>query len=81
MTADPHNLFLTRTTYRLLRAEYGAALIGQFVLALIHLGRIRWPVFISMFVYIDLIGYCRALSPTARRAAATFGMASMYSTT
>ena len=27
------------------------------VLALIHLGRIQWPVFISMFVYIDLIGY------------------------
>lgn len=54
---DSHNLFLTRTTYRLLRAEYGAALIAAVVLALIHLGHIRWPVFISMFVYIDLIGY------------------------
>ena len=54
---DSHNLFLTRTTYRLLRAEYGAALIAAVVLALIHLGHIRWPVFIGMFVYIDLIGY------------------------
>ncbi len=54
---DSHNLFLTRTTYRLLRAEYGAALIAAAVVALIHLGHIRWPVFIGMFVYIDLIGY------------------------
>jgi hypothetical protein len=48
---------LTRTTSRLLRAEYGAALLGAVVVALVHLGRIRWPVFIGMFVYIDLIGY------------------------
>ena len=54
---DSHNLFLTRTTYRLLRAEYGAALIAAVVVALVHLGRIRWPVFIGMFVYIELIGY------------------------
>ena len=54
---DSHNLFLTRTTYRLLRAEYLAALIGSIVLALVHLGDIRWPVFIAMFAYIDVIGY------------------------
>ena len=54
---DSHNLFLTRTTYRLLRAEYGAALVAAVVLALTHFGHIRWPVFIGMFVYIDLIGY------------------------
>lgn len=54
---DSHNLFLTRTTYRLLRAEYGAVLSAAAVLALIHLGHIRWPVFIGMFVYIDLLGY------------------------
>jgi uncharacterized membrane protein YvlD (DUF360 family) len=57
MIMDSHNLFLTRATYRLLRAEYGAALIAAVVVALIHLGHIRWPVFIGMFVYIDLIGY------------------------
>ena len=54
---DSHNLFLTRATSRLLRAEYGAALIAAVIVALIHLGHIRWPVFIGMFVYIDLIGY------------------------
>src|SRR5579859_7972191 len=57
MIMDSHNLFLTRTTYRLLRAEYGVALIAAVVLALIHLGHTRWPVFIGMFAYIDLIGY------------------------
>jgi hypothetical protein len=57
MIMDSHNLFLTRTTCRLLRAEYGAALIAAVAVALVHLGQIRWPVFIGMFVYIDLIGY------------------------
>ena len=38
---DSHNLFLTRTTYRLLHTEYCAALIAAVVLALIHLGHIR----------------------------------------
>jgi len=54
---DSHNLFLTRTTYRLLRAEYAVALGAAIVLAVTHLGDIRWPVFVGMFVYIDLIGY------------------------
>jgi hypothetical protein len=57
MIMDSHNLFLTRTTYRLLRAEYGTALLAAVAAALTHLGDIRWPVFIGMFVYIDLIGY------------------------
>src|SRR5260370_30638884 len=57
MIMDSHNLFLTSTTCRLLRAEYGAALIAAVVVTLIHLGHIRWPVFTGMFVYIDLIGY------------------------
>lgn len=54
---DSHNLFLTRTTNRLLRAEYAAALVVAAALALLHLGDIRWPVFIGLFVYIDIIGY------------------------
>ncbi|MDT4970260.1 MAG: hypothetical protein QOG22_403 [Pseudonocardiales bacterium] len=54
---DSHNLFLTRTTYRLLRAEYAVALIGSIVLAVTHLGAVRWPAFVGLFVYIDLIGY------------------------
>jgi uncharacterized membrane protein YvlD (DUF360 family) len=54
---DSHNLFLTRTTYRLVRAEYLAALVGAIVLAVLHLHDIRWPVFIAMFAYIDVVGY------------------------
>jgi hypothetical protein len=54
---DSHNLFFTRTTYRLLRAEYGVALAGAVLLAVLHLGEIRWPVFVGLFLYIDLIGY------------------------
>ncbi len=54
---DSHNLFLTPATCRSLRAEYGAALIAAVAATLIHLGHIRWPVFIGLFVYIDLIGY------------------------
>ncbi len=54
---DSHNLFLTPATCRLLRAEYGAALIAAVAAALLHLGHIRWQVFIGMFVCIDLIGY------------------------
>jgi hypothetical protein len=57
VTVNSHNLFLTRTTFRLLRAEYGLALAGAVIVALTHLGHIRWPVFIAMFLYIDLIGY------------------------
>jgi len=54
---DSHNLFLTRGTYRLIRAEYAAALVAAVVLAVLHLDAIRWPVFIGLFAYIDVIGY------------------------
>jgi hypothetical protein len=54
---DSHNLFLTRTTYGWLRAEYGVALAAAAVLAVLHLGDIRWVVFVAMFAYIDVIGY------------------------
>jgi hypothetical protein len=54
---DAKNLFLTRTTYRLLRLEYGAALVLATVLFFMHLGQMRWIPFAALFVYIDLIGY------------------------
>jgi len=54
---DSHNLFLTPTTYRWLRGEYAVALISAVVVALLHLGDVRWPVFVAMFAYIDIIGY------------------------
>jgi hypothetical protein len=54
---DSHNLFLTPVTYRLLRLEYLVALVGAAVLLLIHFGDVRWPAFVLLFVYIDVIGY------------------------
>lgn len=54
---DSHNLFLTPTTYRLLRAEYAGGLVIAIVLALLHLGDLRWLVFLGLFAYIDVIGY------------------------
>ena len=54
---DSHNLFFTRTTSRLLRLECLAALAVSAVLAVLHLSEIRWPVFIGLFLVIDLIGY------------------------
>lgn len=54
---DSHNLFFTRFTARALRAEYLVALLLSIAFAIHELGAIRWPVFIAMFAYIDLIGY------------------------
>ena len=54
---DSHNLFFTRTTSRLLRLECLAALGVSAVLAVLHISEIRWPVFIGLFLIIDLIGY------------------------
>jgi hypothetical protein len=54
---DGRNHFETRTTFLLSRLEWLAALVVSSVLALLHLSQIRWPVFIALFVVIDLIGY------------------------
>jgi hypothetical protein len=54
---DSHNLFLTPVTARLMRLEYLAGLVVAVVLAVLHLGDIRWPVFVLLFAYIDVIGY------------------------
>jgi len=54
---DSQNLFYTPTTYRLIRSEYLFFLVVATVLAIMHISEIRWPVFIGMFLYIDLIGY------------------------
>jgi hypothetical protein len=57
LTLDPRNLFMTRTTYVLVRLEYVAALLTAVVLAFLHLDEIRWLPFVGLFAYIDLIGY------------------------
>jgi len=54
---DGHNRFETRTTFALARLEWFTALVVATVLALIHLGDIRWGVFLALFVVIDLVGY------------------------
>jgi hypothetical protein len=54
---DSRNLFETRTTYGLLRLEYGVALLTCLALAFKFHAEIRWPVFLLLFFYIDLIGY------------------------
>ena len=54
---DAANRFESRTTYRLLRLEYLAALGVSVFLFFGHLGQVRWWPAIALFVYIDLIGY------------------------
>lgn len=54
---DTKNLFMTPTTARLVRAEYGLGLLVATVLFLTHLGQVRWVPAITLFLYIDLIGY------------------------
>ncbi len=54
---DSHNLFMTRGTYRLVRLEYGAALVTAVVMLMQHLDKVRWAAFLALFAYIDVIGY------------------------
>ncbi|MDH6131834.1 hypothetical protein P3T37_001208 [Kitasatospora sp. MAA4] len=54
---DAKNLFMTRNTYWLVRAEYGLGLLVAVGLFFRHLGQIQWPAAIGLFLYIDLIGY------------------------
>lgn len=54
---DNRNLFETRTTYRLLRAEYLVALVVCAVLLVLHRDAVRWWAFAVLFLYIDVIGY------------------------
>ncbi|HEY5150931.1 MAG TPA: hypothetical protein VIJ23_14160 [Mycobacterium sp.] len=54
---DHKNLFMTPTTYRLVRLEYGMGLLVCIALALLHFSEIRWIAFIALFAVIDLVGY------------------------
>lgn len=54
---DHANRFESRTTYRLLRAEYGVALIACGGLLVTHWHAVRVLPAILLFAYIDLIGY------------------------
>lgn len=65
---DPSNLFCTPTTYRMLRAEYGAALAVCLALVVLHLDDVRWPLFVALFAVIDLVGYLPGHLAWRRRA-------------
>ncbi|WP_424217656.1 hypothetical protein ACN20G_36440 (plasmid) [Streptomyces sp. BI20] len=54
---DAKNLFMTPTTARLVRAEYGLGLVVCVVLFLTHLDEVRWWPAVGLFLYIDLLGY------------------------
>ena len=54
---DNNNRVQTKTTFMLLRAEYGVAL-GVCVVAFFgHIGEIRWIPAVLLFAYIDVFGY------------------------
>ncbi len=54
---DARNRFETRATFWLMRLEWLAALGVSVVLALLHIGEIRWWAFLALFAVIDVIGY------------------------
>jgi hypothetical protein len=54
---DAANRFESRTTMRLLRAEYAVGLVACSAVFLWQLSAINWWVAIFLFAYIDLIGY------------------------
>ncbi|WP_316525467.1 hypothetical protein [Kitasatospora brasiliensis] len=54
---DHLNRYESKVTYRLLRAEYGVALVLSAVLLLWHITEVRWLPAVLLFAYIDLIGY------------------------
>jgi hypothetical protein len=67
---DPKNLFLTPTTYRLVRLEYLGLLVVVATLAVLHLDEIRWLPFAVLFLYIDVIGYLPGVVAHKRRGTA-----------
>ncbi|WP_329312401.1 hypothetical protein [Streptomyces sp. NBC_01262] len=54
---DALNRFETKRTFLLSRLEWLVGFGVAVVLAVINIGEINWPVFIGLFVVIDLIGY------------------------
>jgi len=68
---DACNRFESRGTYLLLRLENLSALAACVVLALVHIGEIRWLHFIALFAYIDVIGYIPGAIAYRRRGSGT----------
>lgn len=58
---DHLNRYESKTTYTLLRVEYGIGLAVSTALFVAHIGDVRWIPAIVLFFYIDLIGYIPGL--------------------
>ncbi|GGO59812.1 hypothetical protein [Streptomyces lasiicapitis] len=54
---DQANPFETPRTFALHRAEYLVAFAASTAAIIVNFGDIRWPVWIALFLYIDVIGY------------------------
>ncbi|MGV9415432.1 hypothetical protein ACWDOP_36510 [Nocardia sp. NPDC003693] len=54
---DQINRFETKQTYAVIRAEWLTGFAVATVLAVLHYHEIRWPVFIMLFLAIDVLGY------------------------
>jgi hypothetical protein len=58
---DNINRFATKTSFALLRAEYGVVLGVCVVAFFAHIGEIRWIPAVLLFAYIDVVGYLPGL--------------------
>ncbi|MGF0318049.1 hypothetical protein [Nocardia fluminea] len=58
---DIANRFATPTVFRLLRLEYGVALVIMLGIFIAHLDEVRWGPAIILFAYIDVLGYIPSL--------------------
>ncbi|WP_217554509.1 hypothetical protein [Streptomyces sp. GbtcB6] len=54
---DIKNPYESPVTFKLHRAEYLVGFAVTIVMTVLHLGDIRWPVWLALFLYIDVIGY------------------------
>jgi hypothetical protein len=53
---DKHNLFLTRTTYNLVRLDWAILMLLAFALSVLHWREMNWWRFTFAFLFPDLIG-------------------------
>lgn len=54
---DRENRYVGRGAYLLLRLEAGLGLLASCAAAAWHVAEIRWPAFVFLFAWIDLVGY------------------------
>jgi hypothetical protein len=67
---DSINRFESPGTFFLVRLEYLCALVVCVTIAIAHMDEIRWVPFITLFAYIDVIGYLPGAIAYRRRGGA-----------